>query len=489
MQLTALLKQLTYQGPIDPNTVIESLVYDSRKVQPGALYACMKGTQTDGHLYISQALEAGATAVLVEENWLAKQAHLDPAISWIAVADTAAALAQISAAFYGHPSQEMTLIGVTGTNGKTTTTALIQQLLTALNQPCGQIGTLGATFGDYTLPAQYTTPFAPELQQMLREMRDRGAQAVVMEASSHALVQRRLDAVAFDRGVFTNLTQDHLDYHGSMAAYCEAKELLFSRLLMAEGQGIINRDDPASSAFVAHCGEQMLSYAIEQPADLRAEAIDYGLAGVRFQLAYQNQAYPVTLRLPGRFNVYNALAALGVVLSLGYSLDSALVALEALPGVPGRLEVVSDPQHPFTVVVDYAHTPDSLANVLQAARQFTQRQVLAVFGCGGDRDTGKRPQMGRIGAEMADCIVITSDNPRSEEPDAIIADIVAGLPPTAKPVVEPDRRQAIGTAIGLAQPGDVVVIAGKGHENYQIFKDRTIHFDDREEARQALERL
>lgn len=489
MKLETLLKELHCHLIGAGDTQVTGLCYDSRKAEKGTLYACLPGTKTDGHQFIPQALAKGATSILCQENWLKSHPpERETSVSWIGVPDVRAALAEISAAFYEYPSRQLTLIGITGTNGKTTTSHLIHSLLEKSQHPTGLIGTLGCFYQGQEIPTGFTTPFAPELQQILRQMQSQGAQAVAMECSSHALDQHRLDALAFDCAIFTNLTQDHLDYHGDMQTYALAKQILFEKHLKSTGTALLNADDPQSQAYARVSRGKVIYYGFSPAADLRATEPEYGLAGVAYTLHWQGEAHRVELALPGHYNILNSLAALGCGCVLGLDLATQIQVLKTLPGVPGRLEVVTPSKHPFTALVDYAHTPDSLENVLKTARQFTHGRLLCVFGCGGDRDKSKRPQMGAIASELADYSWLTSDNPRSEDPEAILADILAGIRLKTKVSLEPDRQTAIETALTSAQPGDVLIIAGKGHETYQIFKDQTLHFDDREVARHWLER-
>ncbi|PIQ25162.1 UDP-N-acetylmuramoyl-L-alanyl-D-glutamate--2,6-diaminopimelate ligase [bacterium (Candidatus Blackallbacteria) CG17_big_fil_post_rev_8_21_14_2_50_48_46] len=488
MKLDTLLQALPALKSAELNPEITGLCYDSRQAKAGSLYACLPGTRADGHQFIPQALAQGAVAVLCQNDWLQQQSDLSPEIAWIGVEETRVALAQLAAAFYDFPSRKLALVGVTGTNGKTTTTHLIRSLLEKAGQATGLIGTLGCFFGASEIPTGFTTPFAPELQQILAQMQQEGAQTVTMECSSHALEQHRLDALEFECAIFTNLTQDHLDYHKTMEAYASAKQILFKHLLKAQGTALLNSDDPYAESFAQSCSGKILRYGFGSEADLRASDPVYGLAGVSYLLHWQGKIWPVRLALPGHYNILNSLAALGAGLVLGQDLPSLIENLAQIPGVPGRLEVVSPANHPFTVAVDYAHTPDSLENVLKTARQFTPGRLLCVFGCGGDRDASKRPLMGKAASELADHAWLTSDNPRSEDPEAILNDILAGIDQPEKVTREVDRQTAIESALQAAQPGDVLIIAGKGHETYQIFKDRTVHFDDREVARQWLER-
>lgn len=471
---------------VPANPVIRAIRYDSRQVGPGDLYVAVPGTRTDGHAYIPAVIAAGAAAVVCDRTWYEQQIQPAGQIAWLPVGNPRAALAEVSAAFYGHPARELKMIGITGTNGKTTTAHLVSQVLTRQGIRCGWIGTLGAGYDAVTLPGQYTTPFPPELHAMLRQMLEAGVEAVAMECSSHALDQYRLDAIGYDAAIFTNLTQDHLDYHYTLEAYTEAKTLLFSRLLKPDGLAVINFDDERHASFVSASRAPVLSYGIDAGASLHAQNLAFDREGVSFELRLAQEHRQVKLRLPGRYNVHNALAALGAALALQLPLADSLAALEAVTGVPGRLERVSRDGHPFAAYVDYAHTPDSLINALKAVRQFTPGRVLVVFGCGGDRDRGKRPLMGAAAESLADRVFVTSDNPRSEDPDAIISEILTGLSHPQRAIVAPSRREAIALAIRDARAGDVVLIAGKGHETYQIIGSQTLHFDDREEARQQL---
>jgi UDP-N-acetylmuramoyl-L-alanyl-D-glutamate--2,6-diaminopimelate ligase len=397
-------------------------------------------------------------------------------------------MARVAAELSGHPSRRLKLVGVTGTNGKTTTTTLIRAVLEEAGLSTGLLGTLGASFAGQTVETGHTTPQSPDLQALLARMVEAGVQAAAMEVSSHAIEQARVYACAYQVVVFTNLTQDHLDYHGTMAAYAEVKRRLFSWKAtgMMPAHAVINLDDPYGSSFQAAASCPVITYGIDAgpSALLWASQVESFPAGSRFLVHWQGERYPVALPLPGRFNVYNALAAFATGLALGYPPALMAAALARVPGVPGRAEVVTPPNHPFTVWVDYAHTPDGLVNVLKAARALKPKRLVAVFGCGGDRDRTKRPLMGRAASELADYTIVTSDNPRSEDPQAILDEILPGVSGPHRVVV--DRAEAIRHAVAEAQPGDLVVIAGKGHETYQIFADQTIHFDDREVARELL---
>ncbi|QIA26841.1 UDP-N-acetylmuramoyl-L-alanyl-D-glutamate--2,6-diaminopimelate ligase [Thermaerobacter sp. PB12/4term] len=490
--LIAVLPDRTVTGPA--GRPIQGITYDSRRVEPGFLFVAIRGLRYDGHSFIAEAVARGAAAV-VGERPLALEG-----VPYVQVPSSRLALGLLASAFYGHPSASLVMVGVTGTNGKTTTTHLIRWVLEAGGHPTGLIGTVHNIIAGRSLPVERTTPEAADLQKLLAAMRDEGMTHAVMEVSSHALALQRVAGCAFDVGVFTNLTQDHLDFHASMEDYAAAKARLFSRLGRNEIPGttkpgpkaaVINADDPWGEFMAARSNAPVVTYGLNRPADITARQVEVEPGGIRFILVSPQGEAPVRLRLTGRFNVYNALAAAGAGLVLG--LDPATVArgLESLQAVPGRLERI-DRGQPFAVIVDYAHTPDGLENVLRGVRELAgQGRVICVFGCGGDRDRGKRPQMGAISARLADYTVLTSDNPRSEDPEAILDDIETGVRRVPGAAYErvTDRAAAIRRALELARPGDVVVIAGKGHEDYQIFADRTIHFDDREVAAEALAAL
>lgn len=451
-----------------------SLEIDSRRVTPGALFVAVPGERTDGHAYVGRAIENGATAVVVEA---ARAVHAPEGVTAIHVPDSRRALSAIAAAFYGEPSRALDVIGVTGTNGKTTTTRMIASILEAAGRPCGVIGTVGAQLGDRGWTLENTTPLPPELHGLLAQMRDLGAQAVAIEVSSHALALDRVEDVRFRAAALTNVTRDHLDFHGTLEAYAAAKRRLFQ---MAEA-AVVNVDDEHGARWLGEIRRRIptLSYSMRGNADLVPSRIAPSTSGAAFLL----EGIAMRVNLPGMFNVANALAAIGVALSLGVDLETCACGLAALERVPGRMEYVGGGD--VDVVVDYSHTPDSLENALIALRESTSHSLAVVFGCGGDRDRGKRPQMGRIAAAYADRIYVTSDNPRGEPPEAIVHEIEAGIGDRLH-VAEVDRRIAIHRAIEEAAPGDVVLIAGKGHETYQIVGDRTLPFDDVEVAREAL---
>jgi UDP-N-acetylmuramoyl-L-alanyl-D-glutamate--2,6-diaminopimelate ligase len=474
----------------DLDRPLRAVCTDSRTAQPGSLFVAIRGMRTDGHLFIGEAVRAGAVAVAYERPTAA--ASLPPRIARVHAPDTRRFAALAAAVFYGRPSDSLCLVGVTGTNGKTTVTHLLYAIFRAAGHEAGILGTLGHRLGSEVAPGERTTPDSVDLQDLLRRMVDAGVTHAAMEVSSHGLALRRPLGCSFDAAVLTNVTQDHLDFHPSAEDYLQAKMLLFTEYADAarprkELQGIINADDPSAERVrqVARC--RLTSYGVEQPAEVRAEAVQTGREGLQFDLVGRFGRRPLRLRLCGSFNVYNALAAAASGVALGYEVDLVAEALSAAPPVPGRFEYVDEGQ-PFAVVVDYAHTPDGLANVLRAAREIATGRVICVFGCGGDRDKSKRPLMGAVAGGLADLAIVTSDNPRSEDPEAIIADIVPGLNGAAH-VVEADREQAIRRGLELCRPGDVLLIAGKGHETCQIFRDRTIEFDDRAVAARILREL
>jgi UDP-N-acetylmuramoyl-L-alanyl-D-glutamate--2,6-diaminopimelate ligase len=442
----------------DAQVEIADLAYDTRAVAPGALFFCVRGSRFDGHDLAERAIEAGAAALVVERPVASR-------VPQLVVADVRAAMATAAAEFFGHPTEELQIAGVTGTNGKTTTAFLLHSILDAAGRKPGLIGTIESRVGGERRPAIRTTPEAIDLQRSFREMLDAGDRSCAMEATSHGSAFNRLDGIRFASLAFTNLTQDHLDLHGTMEAYFEAKRRLF---VETRPPAAINVGDPWGRR-LAEERPDALTYGFAEDATIRPDALD-----------------GIDLKLKGRFNVENALAAMASAQLLGIDADAVARGLEALDGVPGRFET-DDEGQPFTVVVDYAHTPDSLENVLTTARELDAGRVICVFGCGGDRDREKRPMMGRIANDLADIAIVTSDNPRSEDPRAIIDAIVAGTDGELE--IVPDRREAIARAIETAAVGDVVLIAGKGHEQGQQFGDRTVPFDDREVAREALRRL
>lgn len=486
MKLDELIEHLDYKDLINfKNIDITGISYNSQTTKKGDIFVCLVGEHTDGHEYAQNAVENGAVALLVEKK-------LEYKVPQVVVSSTRRKIADIADRFYSSPSEGINLIGITGTNGKTTVTHLIQKIFEENNQKCALIGTLGyklSSNGEYR-DAKHTTPQAPELQATLRMIKDvEKIDNVVMEVSSHALEQNRVGGCRFNGAVLTNLTQDHLDYHITMDNYFEAKALLFKGL-KENDFAVINADDAYSERFLNAVpeGVRTLTYGVKNTADVMAKNIDFSMNGAEFTLITKDGEYSVNLHMNGMFSVYNVLAAVTSAIAMGIDINTSLKALQNVKGVAGRFEVVV--KKPL-VIVDYAHTPDGLENVLNSAREITPKdgRLICLFGCGGDRDATKRPKMGAIAEKIADKIVITSDNPRSEDPQQIITDIIAGLKSVAaeKVTVEPDRGKAIELLKTIANNNDVVVIAGKGHEDYQILKDRTIHFDDREQARKVFE--
>ena len=467
----------------DPDVLVSSITIDSRRVERGALFACLRGVRDDGHAHAQEAIKAGAAAVLAQRDIEIGSAPL------VVVPDVLAALSPIAAELWGRPSDAMTCIGVTGTNGKTTTTHLIEAIARAAGRPFGLIGTLGARFGDaISVDLEHTTPYAHDLQHLLASFRAAGASGAVLEVSSHALAMHRVDDVTFDVAVLTNITHDHLDFHGSFEEYARAKRLLFelaqANATKPAGACVINIDDAEGRRIAAEL-TRPLTYAIDNPdAMLRATEVELFADGSRFLVPALRPA-PFTIRLPGPFNVANAMAALAAASTLDFEVEAIAQGLLDVTSVPGRMTQV--PADSIGVYVDYAHTPDGLRNVLRAARALTDRRVVCVFGCGGDRDALKRPVMGRIAREMADHVVVTSDNPRFEDPIRIINDVLAGMDGNgASYDVVPDRAEAIERAIAQAAPGDVIVIAGKGHEAYQLIRGESLPFSDVRAAEAAI---
>ncbi len=453
--------------------LVRDAALDDREVEPGALFFCVRGSVTDGHDHAAAALERGAVALVVE-RWL------DLDAPQVLVPSVRRAMGPMSAVVFGHPADALTTVGVTGTNGKTTTTYLLESILRAAGRVPGVIGTTGARIAGEPVPLARTTPEAPDLHRLLAVMRDRGVTAVAMEVSSHALAQERVGGVRFDVAAFTNLSQDHLDYHADMEAYYAAKASLFTDDTAAAAA--IGIDDEAGSRLRGESHVAGLTYGLSEGADVRAEDVAVDVTGLSFRVG--DRTFTSSLR--GRFNVRNCLCALAVARLLGIEDEVSAAGIASLSGVPGRVEPVDEGQD-FLVVVDYAHTPDSIETVLGAARDVASGRVIVVFGCGGDRDRAKRPLMGAAATANADLTVITSDNPRSEDPLSIIAEIEAGARTGGgRFLVEPDRRAAIREAVRTAGAGDVVVIAGKGHEQGQSFADRTLPFDDRTVAAEEL---
>jgi UDP-N-acetylmuramoyl-L-alanyl-D-glutamate--2,6-diaminopimelate ligase len=464
-----------------PDVDISGIAYHSGAVQPGDLFAAIRGFAHDGHRYAAEAVRRGAATVLVDHPLS------EVAATQIVAADTRAALAALAAGFYGNPSHHLWLCGVTGTNGKTTTTHLIDAVLRAAGHRSAVIGTIGVLV--LGAPREFqmttsTTPEAPDLQRLLADLRSSAIDHVVMEVTSHALALSRVASCRFRAAVFTNLTQDHLDLHGDLTRYGETKARLFG-MVAPDGVSVVNADDPSAATMVSRSRARVITYGIESPAEVRATDLVFAPNGTQCTVRWSGGFRRLSLKLPGPFNVSNALAAFAVGLAGGA--DPAIIgpALESVAGVAGRCEVVDEGQ-PFAVLVDYAHTPDSLEKILKLAVQISAGRRIVVFGCGGERDRTKRPIMGRIGTRLADYAIFTSDNPRGEDPEAIIRDIEQGVDGATNFESRPDRRIAIERAIAIARAGDIVVIAGKGHETYQVLGDRVEAFDDRAVAREVL---
>jgi UDP-N-acetylmuramoyl-L-alanyl-D-glutamate--2,6-diaminopimelate ligase len=466
--------------------VVTGIAYDSRHVERGQVFVALRGQHADGTSFARQAIERGAIAVVSEQT--APQEWPAP---WMTVTDARQALALLATTFYRHPSTHMRVVGITGTNGKTTTAHLVASIFEAANVRCGLLGTVGYRIGDEARPTTHTTPEAPEVQRLLREMVDRGCGASAIEVSSHALALHRVDGTRFAAGVFTNLTRDHLDFHADMDAYFQAKRRLFE-MLPADAPSLINLDDPRGSALV-QTATRPITYAVNRPADITPGQLSFSLDGLDFEARTPRGTLQIRSALVGRPNVYNILAAVSTATALDLSVDAIERGVATLTGVPGRFQLVSSPVDELTVVVDYAHTDDALRNLLETARSLARGRVITVFGCGGDRDRAKRPLMGAVTGRLSDVIVLTSDNPRSEDPEQIIEEIRRGITADTRrdalqPMTVVDRRAAIEKAIELASPGDLVLIAGKGHETYQIVGSRVLPFDDAVVARDALSR-
>jgi len=460
---------------------VSGVASDSRRCTAGCCFVAVRGWNDDGHKYLSQALAAGAAAVVCQDP-----SAVPDGLPCAVVKDTREAVGRLAQAALGWPSRRLVNIGITGTKGKSTVAYLIRAVLAAAGYDPGLLGTISYETGHRVIPAGNTTPGPVELAGLCGEMVRAGKTHLVMEVSSHALDQQRTSGVEFRVGVFTNLTGDHLDYHNTMEQYGRAKRVLFERL-PADGAAIVNRDDPAGPRMVEGTPARVFWYGLSSAADVRGRIEETDATGTRFELMVGRQTVPVSTPLIGRHNVYNCLAAAAACSALDIDLSAVVAGLQAVTKVPGRMERVEAPA-PYQVFVDYAHTDDALEKVLGAVRPLARGKVIVVFGCGGDRDRTKRPRMARVAARLADKVVVTSDNPRSERPEAIIEEILAGLDEAGRrqALVEPDRRRAIESAIASAAAGDIVVVAGKGHENYQIIGDSRIHFDDAEVAAECV---
>lgn len=473
------------------NPIVSGVTEDSRRVERGQVFVATRGAGVDSHLFISDAVEAGAVAIVTEQPVSAY-----PGVAIVKVQDSRDALGRLAHAALGNPSSDMLVLAVTGTNGKTTTAYLLEAMLTAAGYNTGVFGTIEYRYAGQRLEASNTTPSAPQLARMFAEMKEAGVNAVAMEVSSHAADQRRVSGIKFDGCILTNITQDHLDYHGTMERYADAKKLMFTDYLhrykdvrCREPVAVLNVDDPRVSAIRPEISGKILTTAIDNAADYRACNITFGPDGTKFRMEIADAAVDLMTHLVGMYNVQNVLGAVALAHGVGLSLDSIHDGLAAIEVVPGRLEPVREGQ-PFLVLVDYAHTPDALERVLKNAREMATGRLIVVFGCGGDRDPGKRPLMGKAAGDLADLVVVTNDNPRTEEAGLIAAGVMEGIGLSAVPEenisLMLDRREAIRHAMTMAKAGDVVVIAGKGHEDYQIIGTEKTHFDDREEARAFL---
>ncbi|MFC7372075.1 UDP-N-acetylmuramoyl-L-alanyl-D-glutamate--2,6-diaminopimelate ligase [Fictibacillus iocasae] len=486
MKLKTLLSSLLhYSLNKDENPEIDSIEMDSRRLQKNSLFICIEGFTMDGHQFAKQAVQNGAVAILAEKE-------VDNAgVPVVIVNDTRRAMAILSDSFYGHPTQHMHLIGITGTNGKTTTSHIIEKIVSDANVPSGLIGTIDMKIKGKSYKVANTTPESLFLQKAFYQMKEEGVKTAVMEVSSHALDQGRVRGCDFNIAVFTNLTQDHLDYHRNMDEYMYAKSLLFSQMGNVYKEGtmkaaVLNNDDQASTAFKRVTPSQILTYGIDNKSDIMAKDITINSRGTSFLLQVPgHEERKVDLNLIGKFSVYNALAAISACFLSGIALDQIISSIESVRGVPGRFETV-DAEQDFTVIVDYSHTPDSLENVLRTIKEFASGKITAIVGCGGDRDKSKRPIMAGIAVQLADEAVFTSDNPRSEDPAAILKDMEEGVDKDAEYRIIPDRKEAIEYAISNAKKDDIILIAGKGHETYQIIGSEVLDFDDRKVAMDAI---
>ncbi|WP_454969464.1 UDP-N-acetylmuramoyl-L-alanyl-D-glutamate--2,6-diaminopimelate ligase [Eubacterium sp.] len=477
MKLSQVLKDVKVKNKYN-DVEVKDITADSRQVEAGHLFVCIKGASFDGHSVAEDMLKKGAVAVVCDHDLgLEKQ---------IIVEDTRKAYSPICASFFGNPADNLKLIGLTGTNGKTTTTFLIKQILENVGKKCGLIGTVQNMVGSEVYPAHYTTPDPYELQSLFRKMVDANCEYCIMEVSSQALAQGRVEGIHFYIGAFTNLTQDHLDYHKTWKNYFEAKKLLFKACDIA----VTNVDDENGLKIVDGCDCKVVTYGVDNmKADYTARNVRFASDGVKYDLIGEKIGR-VICPIPGRFSVYNSLCAISVALTLGVDFTDVLEAISKSNGVKGRIEVVPTPNQDYTVIIDYAHSPDGLQNIISSLHEIAKGRVVTVFGCGGDRDKTKRPKMGKIAASLSDFCVVTSDNPRSEVPSAIINDILEGMKDTKTPykVVE-NRKEAIAWAMKNAQKDDIILLAGKGHETYQILPTGTIHFDEREAVAEILEEL
>lgn len=478
MLLSTLCHSFAYRR-VGEDISVDAIEYDSRRVTPGCVFSCVVGTFSDGHEYARQAVDNGAVALLVERE-------LPFDVTQIIVENTRIAMAEMAAEFYDHPDRDMRLIGVTGTNGKTTSTYMIKAIAEHAGKSVGLIGTIRNMINDTIIPAEHTTPESVDLFRLLRQMNDEGVELVVMEVSSHSLDQHRIHGLDFDVGLFTNLTQDHIDYHKTFENYLAAKKKMFLQCR----QAAVNADDPYAKDIMEGLTIPIITFGVREPADVYATDIDITTRGVLFDLGFPGGLTRINIPIPGLFSVFNAMGAVAVALALRITMEHIKGGLEDMQSVSGRLEPLDTGGRGFSVFVDYAHTPDALENVLKTVRGFAKGRIITVFGCGGDRDRAKRPIMGEIAGRYSDQLVVTSDNPRSEDPYEIIVAIEEGVKKSGCPFVTIEqRREAIRHALQMAKKDDVIVIAGKGHENYQEINGVKYHFDDKEAVLELLEEL
>ena len=474
--LLSCLAKATPHTLIGEDVEVNELRYNSRKVEKGDVFCCVVGTLADGHKYAAQAVEAGAAARVVERQ-------LDLDVPQVLVENTRIAMAEMAAAYYGYPADEMVMVGITGTNGKTSTSYMLKSIAERMGKKVGLIGTIRNMIGDIIIDTERTTPESVDLQRILRQMKDEKVDVVIMEVSSHSLDQKRVHGITYDVGCFTNLTQDHLDYHKTFENYFAAKKLMFAQCEKA----VINLDDSYAADMVAGVDIPVLTVGVREQADVTASEIDITTRGVQFDFNYRNVTSRFNVPIPGLFSVFNAMSAAGIALSLGWTLDSIKYGLEHMVSVSGRLEPLPTGKNEFTVLLDYAHTPDALENLLKTVRGFATGRVVTLFGCGGDRDHAKRPIMGEIAGRFSDFAIVTSDNPRSEDPMEIIASVEDGVKKSGcEYVVIENRREAIEYALKNAKKNDVIILAGKGHENYQEINGGKQPFDEKEIVAEIL---
>jgi UDP-N-acetylmuramoyl-L-alanyl-D-glutamate--2,6-diaminopimelate ligase len=490
MKLKKVLKDIAIEDVKGSKEVeITGVCSNSKLVSPGNLFIAKKGNTVDGAVYIPEAISAGATAILTD--------FYDPTlknVTQIIHHNVKSIEPQIAAQFHQFPSDQLFMVGITGTNGKTTTAYLTKHLLDSFRGPCGLVGTIEYIIGEHAYQATHTTPDVSTNQKLLREMLNMGCHSAVMEVTSHALEQGRVENIHYDIGIFTNLTQEHLDYHFTMDGYCLAKNKLFRKLNSEKRKklfpltAIVNRDDPYHERILEGCKAQVITYGLNPKADLFATEIKLSSEGTKFQMHYQGKSYPVSLPLIGRYNVYNCLAVIACGISQNFPIEQIVERLRTAPLVPARLELVPNDLG-LKIYVDFAHKPDALENVIKCLQEFNQGRVITVFGCGGNRDRTKRPLMASVCEKYSNVCIVTTDNPRNEEPEAIVEEIVKGFSSSHSYIIELDRRKAIGKAIEMATPKDIILIAGKGHETQQIFAHHTIEFDDRVVAKESCNKL